>query len=175
MTQPPTGDQPAGYQPTGDVPTGNPSPPYGPTYGSQPGHGPAYGAPPGYGYPPGPYGYQPHPYGYPPQGYGYQPHAAGPPQDKPSSNIGWAIAAIFLFWPLAIPSFIYAGKVDSSWNMGDRAGAQSASRSAKQYGLIAVIVGAVLLVLLVIWFIVIFAFVADTVRHIPTVTVPPSP
>lgn len=147
MSAPPPGEQPPGYRP-----------PYGP--------------PPGYGY-----GYQPGVPGYPyPAPYAYLPTPAGPPHEKPSSNIGWAIAAIFLFWPLAIPAFIYSGKVDPAWNVGDRAGAESASHSAKQFGLIAVIVGAVLLVLVVVWFIVILAFVADTVRHIPTITFrPPSP
>ncbi|MFN2517801.1 MAG: CD225/dispanin family protein [Jatrophihabitantaceae bacterium] len=150
MTQPPTGDQPVGEQPVGDPRS------YGPPLQ-------------GYGYPSGPPGY-----GYLPPGYGYLPRPAGPPHEKPPSNIGWAIAAIFLFWPLAIPAFIFSGKVDSAWNVGDRAGAQSASHSAKQFGLIAVVVGIVLLVLIVIWFIVIFAFVANTVRHIPTITFAPT-
>ncbi|PZS17926.1 MAG: hypothetical protein DLM57_07360 [Pseudonocardiales bacterium] len=183
----PTGDQPTGDQPGGDQPSVAPASTaspydYGPAYGPPPGYGPAYGqskgyspayGPPqqGYGYPPGP----PPGYGYPPPGYGYVPRPAGPPHEKPSTNIGWAIAAIFTFWPMAIPAFIFSGKVDNAWNMGDRAGAESASHSAKQFGLIGVIIGVVLMVLIVVWFIVVLAFVADTVRHIPTFTYSPTP
>ena len=164
MTQPPAGEQPAEVPPVGSGPPVGHGPPIG--YGPPPG----YGQPPQYGYPPAVPGY-----GYPPPGYAYGYRPAGPPQDKPSSNIGWAIAALFAFWPLAIPAFIFSSKVDNAWNMGDRAGAENASHSAKQFGLVAVIIGVVLLVLLIIWFIVIFAFVTDTVRNIPTVTFQPQP
>ena len=158
MTQPPMGEQPPGFSPPPGY--GYPPPGYGP---------PGYG-PPGYGYPPPGYGYGP-----PPPGWGYPPGPAGPPQEKPSTNIGWAIAAIFTFWPLAIPAFIYSGRVDGAWNAGDRAGAESASHSAKQFGLIAVIVGAVLLVLLIVWFILVFAFIADVAHNFPTYTFTPGP
>ncbi len=120
---------------------------------------------PGYAYPPA-YGFPPAypPYGYPPYGSAAPP---APPHEKPSSNIGWAIAAIFTFWPLAIPSFIYANKVDTFWFAGNRAGAEQASRDARTWGLIGVIIGAVLFVLVIIWFVIIFAVIADTAHNLP--------
>ncbi|PZS32038.1 MAG: hypothetical protein DLM58_10630 [Pseudonocardiales bacterium] len=69
------------------------------------------------------------------------------------------------------PGVIYSGKVDTAWNMGDRLGAESASRSARLFGLSAVIVAVVLFVLVIIWVIVVLAFVADTVHNLPTFTV----
>ncbi|MEO9139759.1 MAG: CD225/dispanin family protein [Jatrophihabitans sp.] len=96
---------------------------------------PAAAPPPGYpgDYPPG---YYPPPYypaaHYPPP-YGYLP-----PHLKPSSNIGWAIGALFTLWPLAIPAFIAALKVDDLWFRGDAFGANKASADARKFGIIAV-------------------------------------
>ena len=137
-------------------------------------------APPsGYGYPPPNVGHGWAPYGYPPAGYpvyGYPGYGypAGPPHEKPSTNIGWAIAAVFTFWPLAIPSFIHASKVDSFWFAGNRAGAQQASKDARLWGLIGVIVGAVLAVLAVVWIIVVLTILADAVHHVPDPTYYPT-
>jgi Interferon-induced transmembrane protein len=139
---------------------------------------PGLGQPPHYaGQPYGGYGgygpqYGPH-YGTlgPPPGYGYPTGPAGPPAAKPSTNIGWAIAAVFTFWPLAIPAFIFSGRVDNAWNIGDRAGAESASRSARNFGLAAVIVGIVVWVLVVIWVIVLISIVSKTVHHLPATIV----
>jgi hypothetical protein len=75
-------------------------------------------------------------YGYQPYGYGYGP--AGPP---PPNHIGWAIAAIILFWPLAIPAFIYSSRVESAWYRGDLAGARRASANTRTCGIWAIVVG----------------------------------
>ena len=107
-----------------------------------PGYGerPAAGPPPGYGYPPP--GWNPYPY--------------RPPGPPPSSQIGWAIVAIILFWPLAIPAFIYSSRVETAWNMGDVAGAHHASNNAKRCGIAALIAGVVLAVLMIVLFAAVF-------------------
>ncbi|EFV12618.1 CD225/dispanin family protein [Segniliparus rugosus] len=111
---------------------------------NQPGSSPYAGPPSAPGS--SPYGTPPvAPYGTPPGGAPYGPGgAAGGP---PSNNIGWAIAAIFLCWPFAIPAFIASGKVDNLWRQGDFAGAQQASADAKKWGSIGVYVGIGLTVL----------------------------
>jgi hypothetical protein len=67
------------------------------------------------------------------QPYG-QPYGQAAPI---KNNIGWAIAAIFLFWPLAIPAFISSGKVNELAARGDLAGAQYQAGQAKKWGKIA--------------------------------------
>jgi hypothetical protein len=103
---------------------------------------PGYGSP-GYGYP-GP-GYPG--YGYPPPYPGYA--AAGPP---PSTNLGWAIAAIILFWPLGIPALIYSTRVESQWFRGDASGAMRSSAIARNCGIWAVVATVVLMLLFFILF-----------------------
>jgi hypothetical protein len=75
----------------------------------------------------------------------HQPTVAGDglAASRPSTQLGWAIAAVVTFWPLAIPAFVYSFRVDEAWRAGDWDGAFSASRSARTCGLVAVVVGAV--------------------------------
>ena len=120
--------------------------------------------PPAYG----PSGYPPP--GYPPPGYpgfpggpGYWPGPGGAP---PSSNIGWAIAALFTFWPLAIPAFIFSSRVEPSWYRGDVVGARKASEDARRYGVIGVIVGGAFIVVAVIVWIVLITVFVGAVHHI---------
>jgi hypothetical protein len=115
-----------------------------PAYGEMP----ASAAPPGFGYPPP--GYAPYPY--------------RPPGPPPPSRIGWAITALILFWPLAIPAFIYSGRVESSWNRGDVAGAERASQNAKTCGVVALVIGVVIAALMIV----LFAAVFDVVEHSDT-------
>jgi len=99
---------------------------------------PAYGHP---GYPPP---------GFPPSGYpaeGYPPAGSPPP-----SRIGWAITALLLFWPLAIPAFIYSSRVESTWYRGDVAGAQRASANARTCGIVALVIGVVIGLLMIVIF-----------------------
>jgi hypothetical protein len=95
-------------------------------------------------------GYPQH--GYPQAGYGV------PGYGPPPTHLGWAIASIFFFWPLAIAAFINYGRVESSWLRGDPAGAQLASANVKKYGIIALCVG---LGLIVLWFIFAVVFVSS--------------
>lgn len=73
-----------------------------------------------------------------------------PAGSAPPNNLVWGIVSIFLCWPLAIPSIIFATQVNSKWATGDAAGAMDASAKAKKFGLIGIVIGAVVLVLYVI-------------------------
>lgn len=88
----------------------------------------------GYGAPSGPYGGFPVAPAY---GSAPEPVRAMPP----NKNIGWAIAALLLFWPLAIPSFIAALKVSDLWFTGRYDEAVRAAADAKKWGVAGVVVG----------------------------------
>jgi Interferon-induced transmembrane protein len=77
------------------------------------------------------------------QPYG-QPYGGAAPI---KNTIGWAIAAIFLFWPLAIPAFIASGKVNELAARGDMAGAQYQADQAKKWGKISLWIAIVIWVL----------------------------
>jgi hypothetical protein len=90
------------------------------------------------------------------------PGAAWLPTSKPARNLGWAFAALVLFWPLSIPAFVHASRVDPAWHAGDRLGALTASQSAKTFGLVGVVVGVVVWILALVWVVVIFAYIDHT-------------
>lgn len=141
----------------GAPPTGYPPGAYGPSAYGAPGYGPPA---PGPAHGPGGYaGYPPHP------GYGYPP-----PGPKPSSNIGWAIASVILFWPLCIPAFMASARVDGAWFAGDYFGAQKASNDAKKFGMIGVIVGASLIALYFLFIVIVFGIVIGTASHVHPVS-----
>lgn len=98
--------------------------PYG---GNQPGDG--YGAAP------------------PPNYYG---GGSQPPTPPPPNHLVWAIIAVFLCWPLAIPAIVFSSQVNSKWASGDVQGAEDASRKAKQFALWATILGILAIVLYVV-------------------------
>lgn len=110
------------------------------------------------------YGYGPNP-GPPAGGYPYPPSGpapgwAGPmPPDK---NIGWAIAALLLFWPLSIPAFIASLKVSDLWFTGRYQEALQASADAKKWGVAGVVVGGCLIVLGLGLYVVAFLFALGT-------------
>ena len=52
-----------------------------------------------------------------------------------------SIVSIFCCWPLAIPAIIFASQVNGKLAAGDYAGAQEASRKAKQFSTIAIGIG----------------------------------
>jgi hypothetical protein len=108
-----------------------------------------------------PPGYQ---QGYPPPGYpaaGYQPYGyagyAGPGYGPPPGHLGWAITAIILFWPLAIPAFINYSRVESCFYRGDLAGAQRASDQVRKFGIIALVVGIAFVVLWLVFAVVVIS------------------
>lgn len=74
----------------------------------------------------------------PPPGYG-QPSSFGAPPPyaaPPPSHLAWAIITTLLCClPLGIISILYAAQVNSKFLAGDRAGAEEASRNAKNWAI----------------------------------------
>lgn len=68
------------------------------------------------------------------------PHTPPPPP----SNVGWAVAAMMFFWPLAFFAFSDALKVFPRWCSGDLDGARAASSRARMLGIIALCLGGLL-------------------------------
>lgn len=86
-------------------------------------------------------------YAQPPQ----QPYTVYPQNHadwvKSSGLMGWAIACIFLFWPLAIPAIIYAGKIDPQNRIGNFTMARYYANRSKLFSTIASCVGGGFLIL----------------------------
>lgn len=104
-------------------------------------------------------------YAYGQGGYGAQtPSYSGmgsmatgsPGGNPPPSNVGWAVAAIVFFWPLAFVAMTRALDVYPLWAAGRHAEAEAASATAKKFGTISLIV---FVALIVLYFIFIFAMV----------------
>lgn len=74
----------------------------------------------------------------------------------PPSNVGWAVAAIVFFWPLAFVAMTRALDVYPLWAAGRHAEAEAASATARKFGIISLIVFAAIIVL---YFVFIFAMV----------------
>lgn len=153
-------DPPSPYQPDTTGTGGFPPPPGGtgygtPGYGSTPGYGPPpeYGTPPvpgsGFGMPappPFPGGY-PGPGGFPgPGGYGgFAGNPVGPP---PPNHLVWAIlVTIFCCLPAGVVSIVYAAQVNNKYRAGDYAGAVAASRAAKNWAIVSMVIVALLVLI----------------------------
>lgn len=172
MTNPPQGDGSGNDSTPGD--TGNSSQA---GYGSQSDHGAqaGYGAQSGYGAQAG-YGAQSD-YGQSNYGqstfgqstYGQTEYSAQSPSFAagggapacPPSNVGWAVATILFFWPLAFVAMSRALDVYPLWATGRYAESEAASATAKKYGMISLIIWGVLILLYLV-FIVIMIAVAST-------------
>ncbi|MFL6100653.1 MAG: CD225/dispanin family protein [Actinomycetales bacterium] len=118
--------------------------------GPQPDEEPTPHQPP----PPQPYGYgqpppqQPPVYGQQPYGYGQMPYSAGPSGSPPPNYLVWAIlSTVLCCLPLGVASIVFAAQVNNKWAMGDVAGAQVASRRARQFAIASAISAAVIGVL----------------------------
>lgn len=98
---------------------------------------------------------------YPPQ----QPAATPGP---PPSNVGWAVASVVFFWPLAFSAFTHAMNVLPLWLSGNYQGAVAASARAKTLGKISLGVFVGLFVLLIVFYIIIFAVIISTASTINT-------
>ena len=96
----------------------------------------------------------------PPQQPVYGAPVAGGP---PPNYLVWAIISIFLCWPLGIPAIIFSTQVNTKWQQGDVAGANDSSGKAKTFALWATILGAVGVIVWVIWFFFIAAAATSTV------------
>lgn len=76
------------------------------------------------------------------------------PQIGPPSNVGWAVASILFFWPLAFVAMTRALQVYPLWQAGRQSEARAASASAKKLGVISlVVVGGLILLYFVFIFV----------------------
>lgn len=146
------------YPPQGDG-SGNASQSGYPDYSSQSPYGSAVSGESAYGQ--STYGQQ----GYGQSAYGetgFSAQSASPagttdPQLGPPSNIGWAVASILFFWPLSFVAMTRAMQVYPLWQAGRHTEAEAASATAKKFGVISLVVAAVLWAL---YFVFIFFMVA---------------
>ncbi|MFI7144624.1 CD225/dispanin family protein [Nonomuraea sp. NPDC050022] len=146
--QPPSGGGGYGQQPPSGGGGYGQQPPSGGGYGQQPPSGGGYGAqPPGYGPPPG-------------GGYG-QPGGYGAPQSPPDNHLVAAIlTTLFCCLPFGIVSIVKSSQVNSKWQAGDYQGAMQSSEEAKTWWKRALIFGAIINILIVIGYILLFVIVA---------------
>lgn len=76
-----------------------------------------------------------------------QPAKQQPIGPKPASYLALSIlATIFCCLPFGIPAIVFSAKVDNYWNAGRYQESQDASRKAKTWMLISVILGALSLI-----------------------------
>lgn len=90
------------------------------------------------------------------------PVMAPPPPPRPtmtSAPVGWVIAAMLLFWPTGIPALLASHRAARAFGAADLEVAVRESATARRWGIISVIVGAVLIVMSVLasiaWFLVV--------------------
>jgi Interferon-induced transmembrane protein len=83
----------------------------------------------------------------------YEPYAGGPGFDRSADrpSPGWALSVVGVLFSFLLGAIAlwFSWQVGRRWNAGDAEGARKASRSARTFGLIAVVVGAVVTVALV--------------------------
>ena len=79
----------------------------------------------------------------------------------PPSNVGWAVAALIFFWPLAFSAFTHALNVFPKWSLGDFGGAQHASDRAKKLGQISLLIFVVGMFLLIVFYVVMIVAVVN--------------
>ncbi|WP_426592134.1 CD225/dispanin family protein [Cellulomonas sp. McL0617] len=104
------------------------------------------------------------------------PPVAPPPADPPpyvapqpsahrtSAPVGWVIAAMLLFWPTGIPALLASHRAARAFGAADVEVAVRESANARRWGIISVIIGAVLVALSVLTTIV-WAFVVAVAVH----------
>lgn len=69
-------------------------------------------------------------------------------REKPKNYMVWAIlATLFCCLPLGIWSIVCANKVNKAWEQGDYAGANEASKKAKTWVIISIILGIIVSVI----------------------------
>ncbi|MDH6284651.1 CD225/dispanin family protein [Prescottella agglutinans] len=108
----------------------------------------------------------------------YDPAATIPAQQygapaqplPPKSNIGWAVASLIFFWPLAFSAFTHATNVYPLWAAGDHAGAQHAAQRAKRLGMISLLLWVLMGVLLVIFYVAVIGWAISNAADIHTTT-----
>lgn len=113
-------------------------------------------------------GQQPPPYGYPQiPGYGPYGYYLPPPPPgmvRPPNYLGWAIATIFLFWPIAIAALIKSSQVDRLWAEAQYGMSQEASNTTRTLCIVATCLGGVFILAGIVVWIVMFNTV---MRYVP--------
>ncbi len=107
-----------------------------PTYPPPPPPGPQYPPPS----PPSAPAYPQYPQYAPPQGATpWQQPAYG--TGMPSANWGWSIAGVLFFLFTGLVALYFSSQVKSMWTRGDVAGSTRASRNARTWGIVSIVVG----------------------------------
>lgn len=105
-------------------------------------------APPAYAPPAAPPAYAPPPQGYAPQPQGYaQQPPAGAAVPLKNHMVMAILSTIFCCWPAGLVGIIMAAQVNSKLQQGDYAGAQKASKAAATWSWVAIIAGALIIIL----------------------------
>ena len=81
-----------------------------------------------------------------------QAPAGQPLLGPPPHNVGWAVAAVLFFWPLAFSAFSHAFNVYPLWAAGNYAGAQYASDRVRRLGQLSLWIAGGLLLLFAIFY-----------------------
>lgn len=81
----------------------------------------------------------------------------GGPAGPPKSNVGWAVASLVFFWPLAFAAFTHALEVYPAWARGDIARAVYSSERARKLGLWALAIWAVIFVVMIVGYVALIA------------------
>lgn len=95
-------------------------------------------------------------YGQPPAGQGQygqygQGYGQSPGTPPPNHLVPAILATVFCCLPLGIASIVFAAQVNSKYSAGDIAGAQDASRKAKQFAIWSAVAGLIVVALYVIF------------------------
>jgi hypothetical protein len=140
----------------GSTPGSDDSAPYDPPesgYSEEPGYsesqqtgylqGSPFGQPPGSGRGPA----QASPYG---AGAPYGTGWGSQPEKPPQTYFPYAVLSLLFFWPASIVSIVFASQVKAKWARGDYQGAVVASKRAKTWAIVSLVVGIVAVVLLLV-------------------------
>jgi len=80
-------------------------------------------------------------------------NSTNPAGSPPDNNLVWAIlCTVLCCLPLGIVAIIKSTKVKELWMAGDHAGAEKAAADAKKYAIWGAAVGAIVIVLYIIFF-----------------------
>lgn len=107
-------------------------------------------------------------YGQPP-GQGQYGQGYGQPPGTPPPNylVPAILVTVFCCLPLGIASIVFAAQVNSKYSSGDIAGAQEASRKAKQFAIWSAVAGLIVVALYVIFVVLAIASGTSTSSSLP--------
>lgn len=99
---------------------------------------------------------------------GAYPQQSAAPTGPPPNNVGWAVASVIFFWPLAFSAFTHSMNVFPMWMSGNHQGAMAASERAKTLGKISLGIFIGLWVLLIVFYVILFAVIINSASNIHT-------